>query len=425
VSFHSTRCRGGLASAALFALMLAACTTVPPQPIPPPAPPVPVPAPVLPPPPPAEAPTLSAPQAAGWNQLPGWSDDAIAQAWPAFQQSCKSLARQPAWQGVCAAAESVDGQSNDAVRAWFERNFTPYAFLRSDGKDGLVTGYYEPLVRGSRMRSAAYPAPLYGLPDDLLVIDLADVYPDLKGMRLRGRIDDTGPRRRVIPYWSRADIDTGRAPLAGRELIWVDNAVEAFFLQIQGSGRVLFEDGTMVRVAYADQNGHPYRSIGRLLVDRGDLPLERASMQGIKAWGQQHPEQLPALLEENPSYVFFRELALPASGPDGPPGALGVPLTAGRSLAVDPKFAPLGAPIFLSTTWPNTSRPLGRLMFAQDTGGAIRGPLRADFFWGFGSEAATQAGRMKQPGQMWLLWPAGAPLPPVAGGKSAEKPKVD
>ena len=148
-----------------------------------------------------------------------------------------------------------------------------------------------------------------------------------------------------------------------------------------------------------------------MLVERGELPLERASMQGIKAWGEANPEKLPALLEENPSFVFFRELALPASGPDGPPGALGVPLTPRRSIAVDPKFVPLGAPVFLATLWPNSTRPLNQLMLAQDTGGAIRGPLRADFFWGFGEEAASLAGRMKQQGQMWLLWPKGAPLP--------------
>lgn len=359
------------------------------------------------------APEVSAllpPQAVGWNALPGWSEDKLTQAWPAHLLACAKLAAQARWQVVCAAAAGVDADSDDAIRAYFERYFTPYALRRADERDGLITGYYEPLLRGSHERTAHYRFPLYGLPDDLLIVDLSALYPELKTMRLRGRLEDNGARKRVVPYWTRADIDAGRAPLAGKEIVWVDDAVEAFFLQIQGSGRVQFDDGSVVRMAYADQNGHPYRSIGRLLVDRGELTFDRASMQGIKAWGRANPDKLPALLEANPSYVFFREMAVPASGPDGPPGALGIPLTPRRSVAVDPKYMPLGAPLFLATTWPGSSRPLTQLAYAQDTGGTIRGPLRADFFWGFGEEAATQAGRMKQNGQMWLLWPKdGAP----------------
>jgi membrane-bound lytic murein transglycosylase A len=191
-------------------------------------------------------------------------------------------------------------------------------------------------------------------------------------------------------------------------LLWVDDAVELFFLQIQGSGRVRLDSGETVAIGYADQNGHPYRSIGRLLIDRGDLPLEQTSMQGIKAWARRNPDRLQELLNHNASYVFFRELP---PGLPGPPGALGVPLSARRSLAVDPRFVPLGAPVFLATTWPNTKQPLNRLMLAQDTGGAIRGAVRADFFWGFGDDAPAQAGRMKQSGRMWVMLPADYPLP--------------
>jgi len=190
----------------------------------------------------------------------------------------------------------------------------------------------------------------------------------------------------------------------------VDDAVELFFLQIQGSGRVKLPDGSMVRVGYADQNGHPYQSVGRLLVERGELKLEQASMQGIQAWARANPAKLNDLLNANPSYVFFREMpvAAPKNGePDGPLGALGVPLSPGRSIAVDPRHVPLGAPVFLATTQPNSAAPLNRLMLAQDTGGAIRGVVRADFFWGFGAEAGNQAGRMKQSGQMWVLLPPG------------------
>ena len=180
--------------------------------------------------------------------------------------------------------------------------------------------------------------------------------------------------------------------------------------------RVRLADGSVRHVGYADQNGHPYRSIGRVLIDRGEITLDRASMQGIREWGRQHPAELPALLDENPSYVFFREVppAVPGSLEariDGPLGSLGVPLLAGRAVAVAARSVPLGAPVFLATTYPLSTRPLQRLVMAQDTGGAIRGAVRADFFWGFGDDAAREAGRMKQDGRMWLLWPKGEALP--------------
>jgi membrane-bound lytic murein transglycosylase A len=200
--------------------------------------------------------------------------------------------------------------------------------------------------------------------------------------------------------------------------VYVTDPVDAFFLQIQGSGRVALAEGGILRVGYADQNGQPFRSVARVLIDRGDLTVDEASMQGIRAWGQHHPDALPELLDENPSYVFFREVPPPLPGSlealiDGPIGSLGVPLLAGRTIAVDPRAIPLGAPVFLATTEPLSDTPLQRLVMAQDTGGAIRGPIRADFFWGFGDDAGRQAGRMRQQGRVWLLWPNGAP-PPVA-----------
>jgi membrane-bound lytic murein transglycosylase A len=184
--------------------------------------------------------------------------------------------------------------------------------------------------------------------------------------------------------------------------LWIDDPLDLFFMQVQGSGQVALDDGSRVRVGYADQNGYPYRSIGKWLVDQGELKMEQASMAGIKAWARAHPSRLPELLNANPSLVFFRELPLDGSGP---PGALGVPLTAERSIAVDPRQIALGAPVFLATTWPSDTRPLRRLMLAQDTGGAIRGVVRADFYWGSGPEAGSQAGRMRQKGAMWLLMP--------------------
>ncbi|HKO89148.1 MAG TPA: MltA domain-containing protein [Burkholderiales bacterium] len=281
--------------------------------------------------------------------------------------------------------------------------FRPYRSSNADGTPGLVTGYYEPLLKGSRTKRPPFVYPLYAPPDDLLTVDLSAVAPDTKNMRLRGRLVG----RKIVPYASRAEIESGSSALTGKEIVWVDDAIEAFFLHIQGSGRVQLENGDFVRVGYADQNGHPYQSIGRYLIERGELQSSEASMQGIQKWARSHPDQLQALLNQNPSYVFFREL--PTSN-DGPLGALGVPLSAERSIAVDPRYVPLGAPVWLATTQPNSTNSLQRLVLAQDTGGAIRGPVRADFFWGFGAAAGEQAGRMRQQGEMWVLLPLGHPI---------------
>ncbi|WP_234084409.1 murein transglycosylase A [Azonexus sp. R2A61] len=339
-----------------------------------------------------------------WAELPGWRDDDHAAAWPAFMQSCRGLrnrAGAEAWRPVCAAAAQVDGKSADAVRRFFESHLVPHRIASGDGAvDGMVTGYYEPLLQGSRTRSRQFAQPVLGVPGDLLTVDLGDLFPELKGKRVRGRVEGN----KVVPYWSRGELLARGDKLPARTLAYVDDAIELFFLQVQGSGRIRLPDGSLMRVNYADQNGHPYRSIGRVLVDRGDLKLEEASMQGIQAWARANPARLDELLNSNPSYVFFRET--PAND-DGPQGALGVPLTAERSIAVDTRSVPLGAPVFLATTRPNSPQPLQRLVMAQDVGGAIRGAVRADFFWGFGKEAGALAGRMKQSGRMWVLLPRG------------------
>jgi membrane-bound lytic murein transglycosylase A len=356
---------------------------------------------------PSEAPPLTPPtavlKAIDWSAIDGWRENDAAGAWQAFLASCTTLRKQNAWRPICDAATNQPPADDASARAFFEQWFTPYQLTTSAGGEaGLVTGYYEPLLHGSRSRSERFRYPVYAVPDDMLTIDLTSVYPDLKQYRLRGRLQG----KRVVPYYSRAEIDNGAAPLSGKELFWVDDAVDLFFLQIQGSGRIQLENGETARVGYADQNGHPYVSIGKKLVERGELTPDQASMQGIKRWGEAHPDQLPELLDTNASYVFFRELPVPpASGPNGPLGALGVPLSGGRSLAVDPRAVPLGVPVFLSTTMPNDGAPLQRLMLAQDTGGAIKGVVRADFFWGFGAEAGKQAGAMRQQGRMWVLLP--------------------
>ena len=346
-------------------------------------------------------------QGAHWKDLPGWAEDDLTAAWPAFLQSCKALASRPQWllwRAACEEARGLAANDTTTLRRFFESRFSPYLLTNPDGTtSGLVTGYYEPLLRGSRTRSSVFSQPVLGVPPDLLTIDLADVLPDLKNMRLRGRLQGN----KVVPYYSRADIVSREKEFADRVLFWVDDAIELFFLQIQGSGRIRLPYGKMVRVGYADQNGHPYQSIGRVLIERGELTSEQASMQGIQGWARANPDKVNDLLNTNSSYVFFREAPIKSKVEDGPTGALGVPLTKERSIAVDPANVPLGAPVFLSTTRPNSSVPLRRVMLAQDTGGAIRGVVRADFFWGFGAEAGAQAGRMKQQGQMWVLLPPG------------------
>jgi membrane-bound lytic murein transglycosylase A len=350
---------------------------------------------------PAPAPPVSGAsyKAAAFAELPGWRDDAALEAWPAFVASCGALANRDGWREACAAAARTSPANAESVRRFFEQHFRVWQIASAEGaQDGLITGYYEPLLRGSRRPSARYRHPLYTVPDDLINVDLAEAQPDIKGLRLRGRLEG----RRIVPYYDRAQIESGAAPLKGKELLWVDDPIDLFFLHVQGSGRIALDTGETIRVGYADQNGYPYKSIGRTLVERGELTLDQASMQGIKAWARERPAELTALLNSNPSYVFFREL--PGAG-NGPPGSLGVPLTPRRSVAVDTRYVPPGAPVYIATTWPNTAKPLNRLMLAQDTGSAIRGAVRADFFWGYGEAAAREAGRMKQKLKMWVLLP--------------------
>ena len=396
-----TRSTRPLALLGAVAVLVAGCATPPP---PPPAPqvpqPVPQPVPVPPPQPvPPTPPAKTGLVPATFADLPGWASDDLRAVWPAFLSSCSVLGKRAEWQESCTIARTVDKSSEPAIRLFFETFLQPQRVIAPDGSDsGLVTGYYEAQLRGARRQAGVYQTPLYRVPDDLLTIDLAGVYPDLKGKRLRGRLQG----KKVVPYASRAEIATAGFP--GKELLWVDDPVEAFFLEVQGSGRVQLDSGETVRVAYGDQNGHPYKSIGKWLVEQGELTAEQATAQGIKAWIAAHPARRQELFNANPSYVFFREEKI-ADPSVGPKGSLGVPLTPGRSVAVDATQIPLGAPLFLDTTQAASEVPMQRLVMAQDTGGAIRGAIRVDFFFGFGPEAADNAGRMKQRGQVWVLLP--------------------
>jgi membrane-bound lytic murein transglycosylase A len=394
--------RISLLASALFAFTIVGCTTTPekksgaqdpststPSEVLATAPPVPV------------FKTGEALKPTAYAALPGWDKDDLREAWPAFLASCEVLVKKSEWKEPCTIARDVNRADGKGMRTFFEAFFTPHQVLNADGSDsGLVTGYYEPLLRGARKRGGAFQTPLHRVPEDMLTIDLTNVYPDLKTMRLRGRLEG----KKVVPYFSRAEMMQLNT-LVGKELLWVDDPIEAFFLQVQGSGRVYLSDTKeTVRIAYADQNGHPYKSIGRYLVDKGEMTLDQASAQSIKAWYVAHPSRQQELLNANPSYVFFKEEKV-TDPQKGPKGSLGVPLTPQRSIAVDAQFIPLGVPVFLATTQPNSGALLQRLMLAQDTGSAIKNAVRADYFWGFGKQAGEQAGKMKQQGRMWILLP--------------------
>jgi membrane-bound lytic murein transglycosylase A len=367
---------------------------------------------------------------ASFDRLPGWREDAVEAALPALLRSCAKLAARPDaapaggsgaaagiagkaadWRAACAEGARVPPGDRAAARRFFESRFRPWAARDHRNPIGLFTGYYEPLLHGSRRRHGRFTVPLYGRPPELVMVDLGRFRDDLKGKKIAGRVE----KGELAPFPDRREIDAGA--LAGRklELVWVDDPVEAFFLQVQGSGRVQLAEGGEMRVGYAAQNGYPYASVGKALIARGALEPAAVSLQTIRAWLTAHPAEAQEVLEKNPSYVFFQETHPPAAAAaegDGPLGAAGVPLTPGRSLAVDLKYLPLGVPVWLAGGMPSPragegDRKLRRLLVAQDTGGAIRGPVRGDVFFGFGPEAEEVAGRMKHRGKLWLLLPVG------------------
>jgi len=358
---------------------------------------------------------------AAFQDLPGWRDDTVEEALPAFLRSCQRIAALPDgapisdkggeafagsagdWRPLCAEAARIPLGDREGARRFFEARFQPWSARNNRNPLGLFTGYYEPLLHGSRKRHGRYTVPLYGRPPELVMVDLGRFRDDLKGKRIAGKVEQGS----LIPFADRRGIDQGA--LAGRklEIVWVDDPIDAFFLQVQGSGRVELAEGGEMRVGYAAQNGHPYTSIGKALIQSRALDPKTVSMQTIRAWLEAHPEKIDGVLEKDASYVFFQEVK-----GEGPMGAEGVPLTPGRSLAVDLNYLPLGVPLWLSAGAPDPDetkpdRKLHRLLIAQDTGGAIRGPVRGDLFWGFGPEAEALAGRMKHRGKLWVLLPKG------------------
>jgi membrane-bound lytic murein transglycosylase A len=356
-------------------------------------------------------------QPIAFEQLPGWGLDDPRQALGAFTRSCAKLAERDAatpmaryplfgrvgdWYAACAEATAAAVSSPAQARAFVQDRFSPYLVLDGSNPEGLFTGYYEPLLNGSRRFGHPYTVPLYRPPADLLHLDLGRFNPALAGYAIYGRIEGG----EFLPYYSRRDIDAGALVGRGLELLWVDDPIDKFFLQIQGSGQVRLDDGSLVRVGYAGANGQPYRAIGRDLIEMGVLTREQVTMPAIRTWLELHPNDAAGIMERNRSYIFFEER--PELAPDeGPLGAEGVSLTAGRSLAVDPRYIPFGVPVWLDTTapFPEGDGPLRRLMVAQDTGGAIKGVVRGDVFWGAGERAEAIAGSMKSRGRYALLLP--------------------
>jgi peptidoglycan lytic transglycosylase A len=337
-----------------------------------------------------------------WSKLQNWESDNHSAAWAGFLKSCQKLNNKAQWREVCLLANNAGVTSDTQAREFFETHFEVRPVYAEGGDaEGLITGYYEPLLQGSLEKTEEFRYPIYAAPEDLLTVALGNVYPQLKDMRLRGRLDG----KRIVPYYDRAQLDGNQELLAGNELLWVNDLVDVFFLHVQGSGQVELVDGSKVAVGYAAQNGHPYRSIGRTLIEMGELEQEEVTLFTIKDWLESNPGRMHAVLAENPSYVFF-DLKDAEAG--GPVGSLNVALTPRRSIAVDRNVIPLGAPVWLQTTLPNEQEtPFNQLMLAQDTGGAIKGHVRADVFWGRGDEAEKMAGLMKQQGNLYVLLPKG------------------
>jgi membrane-bound lytic murein transglycosylase A len=336
-------------------------------------------------------------------ELPGWATDRHGEAIPALRLSCQAIGRLPPERNqapvrlgpACQALETLP-PGDPAARAFLERHFRPVAL-----GSGTLTGYFEPELRGAPTPSSIFATPLHARPPELVEADLGAFVPELRGRRVAGQVREG----RLVPYHDRAAIAAGALDGRGLELAWVDDPADAFFLQVQGSGRVRMIDGSVLRLGYAGTNGYPYFAIGRTLVERGVLTREQVSLQAIRAWmAGAGPEAAAELMARNPSYVFFAPR--PELPPDvGPVGTLGVPLTPGRSIAVDRQATPLGLPVWIAGRDPITGGPLRRLTVAQDTGGAIRGPARADLFTGWGPDAAERAGRMREEAQLFLLVP--------------------
>lgn len=346
-----------------------------------------------------------------FTELPGWGQDDLAAALPAWQKSCERSLRLPPetplgsdslagaardWRDICADVLDAPAE-NSSLRTLIEDQLRPYQVSGSSGVDGLFTGYYEPIFSGARTRSGRFTVPLHATPPDLIAVSLGDFDPSLAGRRVVGQVVDG----KLRPYYRRGDIQGGAIDGKNAELLWMADPLEAFILHIQGSGVIELPDGEVLRVGFANDNGFDYVSVGKWLIAEGELPPGQADFEDIRDWMNKNPDRAADVLAINDRYIFFREIE-----GEGPIGAAGDVLTPGRSLAVDTDLLPLGVPIWLDAEHPDPANSrLRRLMVAQDSGNAIRGAVRGDFYWGTGETALASAGRMKSKGQYFILLP--------------------
>jgi membrane-bound lytic murein transglycosylase A len=353
---------------------------------------------------------------AHFEQLPGWDASALKKSLNTFKTSCRAFIKQEPervvgtdsitlqakdWHPACRAALKLNPDSESVAKTFFQKWFVPVEFYDSKHLKGLFTGYYMPLIKGSHTKSAEYNVPIYGIPDDLVNVDLGLFISHLKNRKLVGRLSGN----RLIPYYTREQINKGAIKNKAQVLLWIHSPIDRLFLEIQGSGVIELEDGSQEYIGYDAQNGAPYTAIAGVLIKKGVMTKDNASMQAIKRYLEEHPKQMDPIINKNKSFVFFRKLNLA-----GALGSQGVALTPGYSLAVDIQWIPMGTPLWLSTSRPDSknleaNKPMQRLMIAQDTGGAIKGKVRGDVFWGGGERATLIAGHMKNEGHYWLLLP--------------------
>src|SRR5450432_712828 len=360
----------------------------------------------------------------GWPDIPGWSEDDHLLAYPAFRASCRPISAQhalpadPKALGIslrdpCRAAKSLDISDGAKARAFFEERFLPLRISRLGEDAGFVTGYYEPVIDGSRTPTDVYTVPVYRRPSNLFVRGFKQ---SNVGLPNKGQVFRKIGRRKLVPYYDRAEIEDGAIAGRGLEICWLKNQTDLLFTQIQGSARVRIEDGSTIRINYDAHNGYPYTAVGRVLIDRGIVPKDQMSMQRIREWMDQNPDGAKELRRQNRSYVFFREVQL--SDKDEAVGAQGVPLTPGRSIAVDKALHVYGTPFFIEGELPIETEisktPFRRLMVAQDTGSAIVGPARADIYYGAGADAGRISGRFRNSMRFVIMVPKS--LDPVARG---------
>jgi membrane-bound lytic murein transglycosylase A len=365
-----------------------------------------------------------------WADIAGWNEDDQLGAYRAFRLSCKPISAQqtppaePKALGVslrdpCRAARAAEIPDGAKARAFFERYFLPLRISRLGEDEGFVTGYYEPVVDGSRTQTEAYTVPVYRRPSNLFVRGFRQ---DSVSLPNKGQVFRKIGRRKLVPYYDRAEIEDGKIAGRGLEICWLKNQADLLFMQIQGSARIRLQDGSTIRVNYDAHNGYPYTAVGRILIERGIIPKEQMSMQRIREWMDQNPDGANEVRRQNRSYVFFRQVQL--SDKDEPVGAQGVPLTPGRSIAVDKALHVYGTPFFIEGELPIESEqsktPFGRLMIAQDTGSAIVGPARADLYFGAGADAGRVSGRLKHNMRFVMLVPKS--LDPLARGRRMPLP---